>query len=109
MFVLRINGKISSGFGCAQFAGQEEVPDDDPRVITYLQALANPAPSQVTAGQLIRALNQLGLLASVDAAVAQAAASRASPSRPLFTPLPHVNLSCNADWPRSSLMIVPRR
>jgi hypothetical protein len=69
MFVLRTNGKISSGFGCAQFAGQEEVPDDDPQVITYLQALANPAPSQATPLQMRRALRKLGLLDQVNAYV----------------------------------------
>jgi hypothetical protein len=35
-------------------------------------ALDNPVPHEVMAGQLIRSLDQLGLLATIDAAVAQA-------------------------------------
>jgi hypothetical protein len=73
MFVTRTNGTIVAAFACLQFDGQEQLADAAPELVAFLQAFRNPAPPEVTAGQLIRALDQLGLLASVDAAVAAAA------------------------------------
>jgi hypothetical protein len=73
MFIDRdTNGKITGLYGCAQFPEQEQLADNDPQIAAYQQAIADPVPAQVTAGQLIRALDKLGLLAAVDAAVALA-------------------------------------
>jgi hypothetical protein len=73
MFVDRDQGgKIIASYFSQQRPGQEQVADSAPELLAFWQALANPVPGQVTAGQLIRALDQLGLLAAVDAAVASA-------------------------------------
>jgi hypothetical protein len=48
------------------------VPPTQQEVDAAFVALGNPVPKKVMAGQLIRALSQLGLLATIDAAVAKA-------------------------------------
>lgn len=74
MFVNRDeNGEITGIFAVEQIGGHtEELPDDHPDVLDFIQRTdpANRKPD-VSAAQLIRALDELGILAEVDAAVSQ--------------------------------------
>lgn len=73
MFVDRDQtGEIVASYFGQQRPGQEQVADNAPELLAFWQALFDPVPGQVSAGQFLRALNQQGLLAAVDAAVAQA-------------------------------------
>lgn len=70
MFVDRDeNGKVIGVYALSQRDGQEELLDDHADIEAFH---ADPVPQQVSAGQMLQALNELGLLATVDAAVAQA-------------------------------------
>jgi hypothetical protein len=69
-YVDRNSGAITGVYACQQYQGQEEVADDAADVAAFLTK--KPPAQLATAGQLIRALSQLGLLTAVDAAVAQA-------------------------------------
>lgn len=81
MFVDRDEaGSIVAVFASRQKQGQEELAANardllaflSPTLIASLQALSTPVPERVSAGQLIRALENVGLLDKVDAAVARA-------------------------------------
>lgn len=73
MFIDRDDGgKVTAWYRVPQREGQEETADDHPDLAAYNERLTNPVPAQVSAGQLIKALGELGLLVAVDAAVAQA-------------------------------------
>lgn len=81
MFVDRDeNDNITALFAASQREGQEELPATAADLLAFLSptllgsvaSLANPVPESVTAGRLIRALDAVGLLGQVDAAVAQA-------------------------------------
>ena len=71
-WVQREAGRVVGVFASQQEgSAEEELPDDHPDVLAYL----NPPPAtpeSVTAAQLIRALDQMGLLGAVEAAAAQA-------------------------------------
>lgn len=71
MFVDRVNGAITGAYARSQYDGQEEVPDDSADVAAFLQAI-NPAPTlRVSPLQMRMALRQMGIIAQVDAYVAQ--------------------------------------
>jgi hypothetical protein len=73
-FVIRDgNGKIVTS-ALAPLAGfsYDEIDDDAPELLEFLEEISTPRVSAVSAGQLIQALAELDLLAAVDAAVAQA-------------------------------------
>lgn len=81
MFVDRDgNGNVASLFLVSQRDGQEELSANAPDLVAFLSltlvgslgALSNPVPASVTAGQLIRALDNVGLLGRVDQAVSRA-------------------------------------
>ena len=80
MFVDRDNdGVITAVYAEQQSEGQEEVENTSPELLAFLSPtlvanlkLVSTVPDQVSAGQLIKALSNVGLLAQVDAVVAQA-------------------------------------
>ncbi len=73
MFVDRDQANAVKGvYAVSQHEGQEELPDDDPEVVACLERINDPVPSTIGKGQLLRWLDAHDLLASVDAAVAQA-------------------------------------
>jgi uncharacterized protein YcaQ len=81
MFIDRdASGTITAIFAARQRAGQEELSATAADLLAFLSptllgsvaALSNPVPESVTAGQLIRALDNVGLLRQVDAVVARA-------------------------------------
>jgi hypothetical protein len=74
------NGNITALFAARQRDGQEELSATAADLLTFLSptllgsvaSLSNPVPESVTAGQFIRALDNVGLLGQVDAVVARA-------------------------------------
>jgi hypothetical protein len=81
MFVDRDQeGNIIALFALRQREGQEELSATAADLLAFLSptllgsvaSLSNPIPASVTAGQFIRALDNVGLLGQVDAAVTQA-------------------------------------
>lgn len=73
MFVDRDgSGTIVASYNVAQREGHEEIDDDDAGLLSFIAAIVDPEPGQVSAGQLIQALAELDLLDAVDAVVSQA-------------------------------------
>jgi len=81
MFVDRDNdGHITALYAARQRDGQEELSATASDLLAFLSAtllgsvasLSNSVPESVGAGQFIRALDNVGLLGQVDAAVVQA-------------------------------------
>ena len=72
MFVDRdANGNVTGLYRCGQFPDQEQLADNDPKAVAFLQALANPPITHVTPLQMRSALRQMGLIDQVNAYVVQ--------------------------------------
>jgi hypothetical protein len=63
---------VDGTLGAVRWETPGVTPPTADEVAAAVAHLDNPVPPEVKAGQLIRALDELGLLATVDAAVAQA-------------------------------------